>query len=63
MTPEEKQKLAADVRAWRGSRSLKEAAAVLEMSWRTLEGIEQGRGFNYPKLLLTTIAKDTANGA
>jgi hypothetical protein len=55
---QQKIELAEAVRAWRGGRPIREAAAELGISWRTLQGIEQGRGFNYPKLLLTVIGKD-----
>ncbi|MFA1622832.1 XRE family transcriptional regulator [Rhizobium mongolense] len=51
MTDEEKQKLAAEVKVWRGRSTSKEAAAALGIPPRTLEGIEQGRGFSYPGLL------------
>lgn len=49
--------LAATLKAWRGKRlSQREAAALLGISKRTLEGIEQGRGFAYPSLLLHALA-------
>jgi DNA-binding XRE family transcriptional regulator len=44
--------LAAAVKAWRGKVPAREAAEILGISKRTLDGIEQGRGFNYPSLLL-----------
>lgn len=50
-TESEKTALAAAVRKWRAGRPMKEAAEFLGMPWRTLEGIEQGRGFRYPALL------------
>lgn len=31
------------LKAWRGNRSRKEAAQLLGISWRTLEGYEQGK--------------------
>lgn len=46
-----KRQLADEVRRWRGSVPVPAAARVLGISERTLEGIEQGRGFNYPTLL------------
>lgn len=49
MTPDQ---LAAYVRAWRGDISLPKAAPFLGIPARTLEGIEQGRGFRYPDLLM-----------
>lgn len=41
------------VKAWRAARGLSAAAAaeLLEISARTLEGIEQGRPFRYEKIL------------
>lgn len=51
MTEEEKKQLAAEVKAWRGATPQVAAARILGVSPRTLEGIEQGRGFNYPDLL------------
>jgi DNA-binding XRE family transcriptional regulator len=47
--------LAAAVKAWRGKATQSEAAALLGISKRTLEGIEQGRGIAYPSLLLLAI--------
>jgi hypothetical protein len=43
--------LAAQVKAWRGKVPAREAAEALGISPRTLQGVEQGRGFNYPRLL------------
>lgn len=43
--------LAADVKAWRGKLPLLLAARLLDMPWRTLEGIEQGRPFRYEQML------------
>ncbi|WP_323034131.1 hypothetical protein [Pararhodobacter sp.] len=43
--------LARDVAKWRGYLTTDEAAKTLGLSTRTLEGIEQGRGFRYPRLL------------
>lgn len=54
-TPEYQQKMADElataVRKWRGPIPVSRAAQLLGMSKRTLEGIEQGRGFSYPILL------------
>lgn len=47
----EAQALADAVRAWRGNLPQIEAAKILGMSARTLEGVEAGRGFNYPTML------------
>jgi hypothetical protein len=50
LTPEG---LAKTVREWRGDKLSSPAAArLLGLPPRTLEGIEQGRGFRYPKTLL-----------
>lgn len=50
MTPEG---LARAVREWRGKKLSSETAArLLGLPPRTLQGIEQGRGFRYPKTLL-----------
>lgn len=46
------QKLAEKARAWRGSLSQTKAAAQLGIPARTWEGIEAGRGFRYPEMLL-----------
>ena len=45
--------LAETVREWRAARGLSAAQAAerLEISVRTLEGIEQGRPFRYEKIL------------
>jgi transcriptional regulator with XRE-family HTH domain len=45
--------LAETLKAWRSDRGLSAAAAAdrLEISVRTLEGIEQGRSFRYEKIL------------
>ena len=45
--------LAATVKRWRQREGLSAAglAARLDMSRRTLEGIEQGRPFPYPRIL------------
>ena len=47
------QPLSDTVKTWRASRDLSapQAAIVLEISVRTLEGIEQGRPFKYEKIL------------
>lgn len=47
--------LARAVKNWRGSMSGKAAASALGLSYRTLEGVEQGRGFRYPRLLILAI--------
>lgn len=51
-TPEE---LARIVKEWRGGITARRAAQLLGMSPRTLEGIEQGKGFRYPLLLILAI--------
>ena len=45
--------LAETLKVWRSDRGLSAAAAAerLEISVRTLEGIEQGRAFRYEKIL------------
>ena len=48
--------LASAVKNWRGSMSGKAAASALGISFRTLEGIEQGRGFRYPRLLMLALS-------
>lgn len=52
--------LSDEIRAWRKSQGMtvKDAADVLGMSKRTLEGIEAGRGFSYPALLRYRIRGD-----
>lgn len=57
-TESEKVELAAAVREWRAGRTMKEAAESLGMPWRTLEGIEQGRGFRYPALLKRALVRN-----
>jgi DNA-binding XRE family transcriptional regulator len=57
------QDLAAAMKAWRGRVSQRDAAAILGISKRTLEGIEQGRGFNYPALLLIAMKAIDPNEA
>lgn len=49
LSPEE---LAAVVKEWRRGARVENAALMLGISVRTLEGITQGRGFRYPRLLL-----------
>lgn len=44
--------LAAQVKAWRGKVPARVAAEVLGVPKRTLDNIEQGKGFPYPRLLL-----------
>ncbi len=49
--------LAEAVRTWRISSDFNRQTAglVLGIPWRTIERIEQGRGFPYPRLLLIAI--------
>jgi hypothetical protein len=44
--------LAAQVKAWRGKVPARIAAELLGIPKRTIDNIEQGRGFPYPQLLL-----------
>lgn len=46
------EELAAAIKTWRGDVSGAKAAPYLGLSRRTLEGIEQGRGFRHQGLLL-----------
>jgi hypothetical protein len=48
--------LADVMKGWRRAVGLtvKQAAEVLDIPWRTLEGVEQGKGFRYPSLLVRT---------
>lgn len=57
--------LAAQVKAWRGNLNLPahEAARLLGIPKRTLDGIEQGRPFRYEQLLLTAIRAIEPNEA
>jgi hypothetical protein len=48
-TPDEK--LADEFREWRGRAPMREVGQKLGVPHRTLEGVEQGRGFRYPDLL------------
>lgn len=58
----EAKELAAVVKAWRRDMPVSRAAQLLGMPARTLEGIEQGRGFRYSRLLILAIlAFDGAN--
>ena len=52
ITPEA---LADAVRNWRGSTPLRHAARKIGVPARTLEAIEQGRGFRYPRLLMIAL--------
>lgn len=52
----EADELAAAVKAWRGTLPLSRAAMMLGIPKRTLEGIEQGRGFRYSRLLYLALA-------
>lgn len=53
----EAQELAQAVKAWRGTATAREAAKALGLPTRTLEGIEQGRGFRYPEMLKNSLAR------
>ena len=57
MTYAERQHLAETVAAWKAGTGLStpQAAQLLGMSSRTLEGVLQGRGFSYPILLYFAI--------
>lgn len=46
------EELSTAVKDWRGDVSLAKAAPYLGLSRRTLEGVEQGRGFRHQGLLL-----------
>jgi hypothetical protein len=52
--------LAAELKAWRGKVPAWKAAEILGINLRTLQGIEQGRGFNYPSLLLMALEANKA---
>ena len=43
--------LSRTIKAWRGKTPAREAAAILGVPRRTLEGIEHGRPFRYERLL------------
>ncbi|NKK88737.1 XRE family transcriptional regulator [Rhizobium leguminosarum bv. viciae] len=60
-TTEEKADLAKALRTWRGDMTMKQAAELIGIPARTLEGIEQGRGFSYPQML--KIAMKATKGA
>jgi DNA-binding XRE family transcriptional regulator len=60
MQPSEKEELAKALRTWRGDLTMKDAAALIGIPWRTYEGIEAGRGFSYPRML--KIAMDAMKG-
>lgn len=47
----ERIELANLVKTWRGEHSVRAAADMLGVPARTLEGVEQGRGFRYAKML------------
>lgn len=47
--------LAEAVKRWRGDVPASRAAQLLGIPQRTLEGIEQGRGFRYPHLLILAL--------
>lgn len=55
--------LAEKVKAWRGKVPARVAAELLGIPKRTLDGIEQGRGFPYPRLLLATMETIDPTGA
>lgn len=57
MTDENTIDLARQVKAWRGKVPVRQAAEILGVPRRTLENVEQGRPFPYPRLL--TIALQT----
>lgn len=60
--PDLKQQLAQTVKRWRGELPATRAAQLLGIPVRTFEGIEQGRGFRYPQLLILALqAFDTAS--
>lgn len=50
-TQRDNQRLAAELRELRGDISLASIAPEFGIPLRTLQGIEQGRGFKYPHLL------------
>ena len=52
----EAQELALAVKTWRGTATARVAAKTLGLPTRTLEGIEQGRGFRYPEMLKNALA-------
>lgn len=60
-TTEQKAELARELRAWRGDLTMKQAAELIGIPWRTFEGIEHGRGFSYPQML--KIAMNATKGA
>ena len=47
--------LRAAVKEWRGKVPARAAAELLGIPLRTFEGIEQDRGFRYPRMLLKLI--------
>ena len=49
--------LAALVREWRGDRTRQQAADALGIPVRTMDGIEAGRGFRYPRLLMIAMGR------
>ena len=55
--------LAAELKAWRGKISTRDAAELLGIPERTLNGIEQGRGFRYPTLLRNVMAYQASTRA
>jgi hypothetical protein len=57
MTDGERAALAAEIMKWRGTTPLARASQRLGVPLRTMQGIEQGRGFPYPSLLRLAMAK------
>jgi len=53
--PDPSAELAAAIKRWRGEMPVSRAAQLLGIPKRTLEGIEQGRGFRYPQLLILAL--------
>ena len=53
--PDIKTELAVTVKKWRGDIPVSRAAQLLGIPQRTLEGVEQGRGFRYPQLLILAL--------
>lgn len=48
--------LAQTLREWRGAMTAREAAELLGLPKRTLDGIEQGRPFRYERMLRLAMA-------
>ena len=60
-TQRENERLAAELKSLRGEQSLASIAPKIGIPLRTLQGIEQGRGFKYP--LLMRLAMQQIEGA